>query len=151
MQGTISVEEIKNKLKHLRATTSVWMPMGHFILIKILLRRQNKNLTKMVWGLVEEEIEKTFRKNEKIPKEELIYELQSLKKPALRKSASTCLNIDLGPETFPEQISPQKYLRDKTEQLMSLTGDAKTAKLFEELIEAIRERKRGNQVTTDKT
>jgi hypothetical protein len=94
MKRIFTAGEIEERLIHIKATTSVWFPMGHFILIKILLHRRKEKFSSLVIKAVINEMEKNLRNDETFTREEVIYELRSLKKTKFRIQAAERLGIN---------------------------------------------------------
>lgn len=94
MKRTFTAGEIEERLNRIKATTSVWVPMGYFILIKIFLHRKKEKFSSLVMKAVINEMEKNIGKNESVTREEVVAELRSLKKAPSRVHAAQMLGIN---------------------------------------------------------
>ena len=96
MKKTFTAGEIQDRLNRIKATTSVWVPMGNFILVKIFLQRRKEKFSSLVMKAVISEIEKSIGQSENFTREEIVYELRSLKKAPSRLRAAEMLGINPG-------------------------------------------------------
>jgi hypothetical protein len=127
MNTSFTATEIENRLNQIKATTSVWVPMGYYIMIKILLHRKKEKFSSLVMKAVINELEKQpMRNDETFTREEVIYELRSLKKAPSRIRAAERLGINpaeihSGDESFGQgimfsKIPTSNFMREVREE-----------------------------------
>lgn len=109
MNRTFTAADIEERLSQIKVTTSVWVPMGYYIMIKILLHRKKENFSSLVFKAVKNEIEKSARDNETFSREEVISELRSMKRARYQIRAAEKLGINSaeifsGDESFGQGI-----------------------------------------------
>ena len=109
MSRSFTATEIEERLSQIKATTSVWVPMGHYIMIKILLHRKKEKFSSLVFKAVINEIEKSVRNNETFSREEVVSELRSMKRARSQIKAAERLGISpteihSGDESFGQGI-----------------------------------------------
>jgi len=109
MKKTFTAGEIQDRLNRIKATTSVWVPMGNFILVKIFLQRRKEKFSSLVMKAVISEIEKSIGQSENFTREEIVYELRSLKKAPSRLRAAEMLGINPGEVLLEDDVFARDY------------------------------------------
>ena len=109
MKNTFTVGEIEDRLNRIKATTSVWVPMGYFILIKIFLHRRREKFSSLVMKAVINEMEKNIGKSETVTRQEVVSELRSLKKAPSRVRAAEMLGINPGEVLLEDDVFARDY------------------------------------------
>lgn len=109
MKRTFTAGEIEERLNRIKATTSVWVPMGYFILIKIFLHRKKEKFSSLVMKAVINEMEKNIGKNESVTREEVVAELRSLKKAPSRVHAAQMLGINPSEVLLEDDVFARDY------------------------------------------
>jgi hypothetical protein len=115
MQEKFTRVEIETKLNRLKATTSVSVPMGYFMLVKICLQRKKESFSSMINKAVLGELERGLERGNPITKEELIFELKSFKKTVVRIKASEALGLDAS-SLYEEGDDYHQRLHEETRQ-----------------------------------
>jgi len=93
MDKSFTLRELAGRLEQLKATTSVAMPMGYYIFLKILLHRRKENFSSWVYKAIIGELEKQPNKTEAVTRDEVVAELRSLKKALVAAEARERLGI----------------------------------------------------------
>jgi len=109
VKRTFTAGEIEERLNRIKATTSVWVPMGYFILIKIFLHRKKEKFSSLVMKAVINEMEKNIGKNESVTREEVVAELRSLKKAPSRVHAAQMLGINPSEVLLEDDVFARDY------------------------------------------
>ena len=110
MNRSFTAADIEERLSQIKATTSVWVPMGYYIMIKILLHRKKEKFSSLVMKAVINELEKQpMRNDETFTREEVISELRSMKRARYQIRAAEKLGINSaeifsGDESFGQGI-----------------------------------------------
>jgi hypothetical protein len=115
MQEKFTRAEIETKLNRLKATTSVSVPMGYFMLVKICLQRKKESFSSMINKAVLGELERGLDRDHPITKEELIFELKSFKKTVVKIKASEALGFDAS-SLYEEGDEYHQRLHEETRQ-----------------------------------
>jgi|GEM_PF-6869849 len=135
MKDTYNVQELEETLQGLRSVTSVWVPMGLFLSVKILLARRKESFSSLVNKAVKRELAKSPDWDGTVSFEEITRELRSFKKDKTLLDAMDRLRLTLT-EVYPEEEDRDKFSKKEKENLVELNSEKKLSRAKEAIVMA---------------